>query len=41
MSQKYAREDGPQQERAQQLYSQLRDNLINNTFKVRRSCVPG
>lgn len=33
--QKYAKEDGPYRKKAKRIYSELRENLIDNTFWVR------
>lgn len=34
---KYAKEEGPYQEKAKAIYSELRKNVIDNVFKVRSS----
>ena len=36
--QKYAKEPGPQQALAGEIYAELRDNVINNVYKVSRCC---
>lgn len=33
-SQKYAKEAGPYQQQAAEIYDELRDNIVGNTFKV-------
>jgi mannosyl-oligosaccharide glucosidase len=30
----YAKEEGPYQAKAKQIYTELRDNVVNNVFKV-------
>ena len=31
---KYAAEEGPQQQRAKDIYAELRQNIVDNVFKV-------